>query len=80
MRSRPRTLLVLGNLKLGDRHRRRLRTLVDRVVTGPAAPGAKEARRLLRSARYLFACNFPLNAFLEDLARLELVVVAETGS
>jgi D-3-phosphoglycerate dehydrogenase len=78
-RERPHALLVLGNLELEARHRRRLRGLVDRVVRGPEVPGNGEARRLLRSTRYLFACNYPLDPLLRDLVRVDLVVVAETG-
>jgi phosphoglycerate dehydrogenase-like enzyme len=78
MKRSPRRRLVLGDLNLGAAHLRRLASVVDEVIVCRSTD-PRIVRSRLRSARYVFACNFDLTPYIGDLADTDLVVLAETG-
>lgn len=78
MKDLPRHLLVLGDLNLNASHHRRLKSCVDKVVVC-RSKDPQTIRNRLKSARYVFACNFNLTPYIDHLTDMELVVMAETG-
>ena len=72
-------LLILGNLDVNNDQLKVLDRLVDRYEFVQEDTNDNRIRQKLEEADIVFDCNFNLNKYIENLSKVKLVVMAETG-